>query len=116
MLTPLAPRIWITITGKTLRIIEDGTMELVLEKEQNPEKEFIEIEKVEGKIGKLVDLAIKSYIEETARKAEIHFKLKAKLAGKDIANKYKEMIEFCKERLKELEKENNNEERDMDSC
>ena len=47
ILTPLAPRIWIAVEGKTLRIIEDGTMELVLEKKQNPEKEFIEIEKVE---------------------------------------------------------------------
>jgi len=103
MLIPLVPRIWVTITGKTLRIIEDGTMEIVLEKEQNPEKEFFEIERVEGDIGKLVDLAIKSYIEKAVRETEKEFKSKLELALKDIADKYKEMIEFCKERLEELE-------------
>jgi len=103
MLIPLVPRIWVTITGKTLRIIEDGTMEIVLEKEQNPEKEFFEIERVEGDIGKLVDLAIKSYIEKAVRETEKEFKSKLELASKDIADKYKEMIEFYKERLEEYE-------------
>ena len=102
MLIPLVPTIWITINGKELRIIEDGTLALVLEKERHPEKEFIEIEHVTGDVGKLVELAINSYIKETAEKAETHFKLKQKLAGKDIADKYKEMIEFCKERLYEF--------------
>jgi len=48
-------------------------------------------------------LAIKSYIEKAVRETEKEFKSKLELASKDIADKYKEMIEFCKERLEELE-------------
>jgi len=92
MLIPVVPRIWIAIEGETLRIIEVGTMEVYLQTERHPEKKFIEIAKVEGDIGALVDLAIKSYIEKAIKETE-----------KDIADKYKEMIEFCKDRLKELE-------------
>jgi len=65
-------RIWIAIRGKTLEIFEDGTLKLILEKERHPDKEFIEIEKVYGDIGKLVDLAINSYIEEIARKVRLN--------------------------------------------
>ena len=65
MLVPIVPRIWITIEGDKLRIIEDGTMELTLEREKHPEKEFIEIANVEGDIAALVRLAIKSCVEKT---------------------------------------------------
>ena len=92
MLIPVVPRIWIAIEGETLKIIEVGTMEVYLQTERYPEKKFIEIARVEGDIGALVDLAIKSYIEKAIKETK-----------KDIADKYKEMIEFCKERLKELE-------------
>ena len=103
MLIPLALRIWIAIEGEILRIIGVGTMEVILQTERYPEKKFIEIARVEGDIGALVDLAIKSYIEKAVRETEKEFKSKLELVEKDIADKYKEMIEFCKERLKELE-------------
>ena len=67
MLVPIVPKIWITIEGDKLRIIEDGTMELVLEKEKHPDKQFIEIATVEGDIAALVNLAIKSYIEKAIK-------------------------------------------------
>ena len=60
MLVPIVPKIWIAIEEDKLRIIEDGTKELVLEKEKHPEKEFIEIANVEGDIAALVNLAIKT--------------------------------------------------------
>jgi len=103
MLIPVVPKIWIAIEGETLKIIKVGTMEVYLQTERHPEKKFIEIARVEGDIGALVDLAIKSYIEKAVRETEKEFKSKLELASKDIADKYKELIEFCKERLKELE-------------
>jgi len=33
MLIPVVPRIWIAIEGETLKIIEVGTMEVILAKE-----------------------------------------------------------------------------------
>lgn len=80
-------------------------MEYILEKEKHPEKKFIEIAKVEGDIGALVDLAIATYIEKAVRETEKEFKSRLELASKDIADRYKEIIEFCKERLEELETE-----------
>ena len=53
----------------------------------------------------MVDLAITTYIEKAIKETEKEFKSKLELASKDIADKCKEMIEFCKERLKELEGE-----------
>ena len=103
MLIPVVPRIWIAVERETLKIIEVGTMEVYLQTERYPEKKFIEIARVEGDIAALVDLAIKSYIEKAVRETEKEFKSKLELASKDIADKYKEMIEFCKERLEELE-------------
>ena len=107
-------KIWITIEGKTMEVIKKkGIVDFL--KDRHPEKEFVEIERIWGDIGELVELAIETYIDEIYRSAEKHLKLRQKLAEKNIADKYKEMIEFCKERLEELEKEKNNEERDMDS-
>ena len=40
MLIPVVPRIWIAIEGKTLKIIEVGTMELILEKGKASRKEI----------------------------------------------------------------------------
>ena len=81
MLIPVVPRIWITIEGEILRIIGVGTMEVILQTERYPEKKFIEIARVEGDIGALVDLAIKSYIEKAVRETEKEFKSKLELAS-----------------------------------
>ena len=103
MLVPIVPKIWITIEGDKLRIIEDGTMELVLEKEKHPDKQFIEIATVEGDIAALVNLAIKSYIEkaikETNKNSLELFKSRLESISKEITNKQMEIIEFCKKEL-----------------
>ena len=105
MLVPIVPNIWITIEGDKLRIIESGTMELTLEREKHPEKQFVEIANVEGDIGALVNLAIKSYVEKAMKETRKDLLEVFKSISEDMKNKHIEIIEFCKKRLKELEKE-----------
>jgi len=91
------PRIWISIEGKKLRIIEDGTMELILEKEKHPKKQFVEIEKVEGDIGDLVNLAIGTYMEKTAEETEKRLKLREKLTQEVEMKLYKVTVKGKKQ-------------------
>jgi len=104
MLAPIVPRIWIAIEGDKLKIIEDGTMELTLEREKHPEKEFIEIANVEGDIGALVNLAMKTCIEKAVKETRKDLLEVFKSISEDMKNKQMEIIEFCKKRLEELEK------------
>ena len=96
MLVPIVPRIWIAIEGDKLKIIQDGTIELTLERGKHPEKEFIEIANVEGDIGALVNLAMKTCTGKAMSETRKNLLEVFKSISEDMKNKHIEIIEFAR--------------------